>query len=97
MTTERDMTDEARPSREQVLQDVKRIVAEQMGLVPETIRERDALINDLGCDSLDVVEITMEVEDHFDLCVSDEMQEKIRTIGDVTGGVLQLLGEPVPD
>ena len=97
MTTERDMTDEACPSRDRVLESVKRIVAEQMGLVPETIREHDALINDLGCDSLDVVEITMEVEDHFDICVSDEMQEKIRTIGDVTGGVLQLLGEPVPD
>ena len=54
-------------SRDQVLAVVKQIVGEQMDIAPEQIQETDDLFNDLGCDSLDVVEITMEVEDHFDI------------------------------
>jgi acyl carrier protein len=60
------------------------------------IRESDALDTDLGCDSLDKVEITMEIEEQFDLSIPDEYGEKVRTVGDITDGVLQLLGQPNP-
>lgn len=91
MTVEPGLARGVCPSRDQVLEEVRQIVAEQMGLAPEKIRQRDTLIGDLGCDSLDVVEITMEVEDHFDTSVSDEIGEQIRTIGDVADAVMQLL------
>lgn len=80
------------PSREGVLDDVKQIVGQHMAIAQETIRESDALIADLGCDSLDVVEITMEVEEHFDVAVPDQATETINTVGQIADGVLELLG-----
>lgn len=78
------------PAREQVVSDVKAIVAEQLGLSAETIAERHALVEDLGADSLDLVEINMEVEEHFDLTVPDEVYEQIRTVGQIVDQVLAL-------
>jgi acyl carrier protein len=84
------------PERDDVLRDVTQIVAEQMGMEVDQIEERNALVDDLGCDSLDIVEISMELEDHFDLSIPDGFDEKARTIGDVTDGVLQLLAGSSP-
>ncbi len=80
-------------AREQVVAGVKQVVGEQMGIPVERIRDGDALENDLGCDSLDVVEITMEVEEHFDISVSDDVGDEVRTISDMVEGVLRLLAE----
>jgi acyl carrier protein len=55
------------------------------------MKESDALFEDIGCDSLDVVEISMALEEHFDISMPDELGEQTRTIGDVTDGVLQLV------
>jgi acyl carrier protein len=85
--------DTLHPSREGVLRGVKQIVGQHMGIAPETIREGDALLADLGCDSLDVIEITMEVEEHFDITVPDEASQRINTVGQITDGVLELLGQ----
>jgi acyl carrier protein len=82
-----------RPSRDQVLADVKQIIGEQMAIPPEKIRESHTLVEDLGCDSLDIVEITMETEEQFGISVPDELVERIRTVGDVADGVLELLGQ----
>jgi len=49
-------------------------------------------VADLGCDSLDVIEITMEVEEHFDVTVPDEASERIDTVGQIADGVLELRG-----
>lgn len=81
-------------SCDDVLQDVIRIVGEQMGIGPETIREDHSLENDLGCDSLDRVEIMMEVEDQFDLDIPDESADAISTIADIVEGVVRLLETP---
>jgi acyl carrier protein len=51
----------------------------------------NALVEDLGCDSLDIVEVAMELEEHFDISIPDEFDKTARTIGDVTDAVLQLL------
>ena len=80
-------------SRQQVLEEVKQIVAEFTTKPPEDIQESDALIVNLGCDSLDIVEITMEVEEHFDISVPDEQSQEIRTVGDIADGVLRLRGQ----
>jgi acyl carrier protein len=80
-------------SRQEVLEDVKRIVSEFAAVPPEHIQESHALSADLGCDSLDTVEITMEVEEHFDISVPDDQEQDIRTVGDIADGVLRLLGQ----
>ena len=79
------------PDRDEVLESVAQIVAEQIGAQPDRIAEGDALVEDLGCDSLDIVEIAMELEEHFDISIPDEFDKTARTIGNVTDGVLQLL------
>ena len=79
--------------RTDALQNVKEIVGEHMGMQAEQIKESHVLIEDLGCDSLDLVEIAMELEEHFDIAIPDEFDEQMRTIGNVTDGVLQLLGK----
>jgi acyl carrier protein len=79
------------PDRDEVLESVAQIVAEQIGAQADRIAEGNALVEDLGCDSLDIVEIAMELEEHFDISIPDESDKTARTIGDVTDGVLQLL------
>jgi acyl carrier protein len=97
MSVESNLSRRICPSRDQILADVKRIVAEQAGIAPEAVRESDNLINDLGCDSLDVIEIAMEVEEQFGITVPDDVSDAARTVGDIVDGVLQLLGHPVAD
>lgn len=97
MSVESNLSGRICPSRDQVLADVKRIVGEQVGTAPEKIRETHELINDLGCDSLDVTEIAIETEDHFGISVPDEVAQHSRTVGDMVDGVLQLLAQPVAD
>jgi acyl carrier protein len=58
------------------------IVCEQMGQSKEKVSEETSFINDLGADSLDTVELVMELEDEFDLSIPDESAEKIKTVGD---------------
>jgi acyl carrier protein len=58
------------------------IVCEQMGQSKEKVSETTSFINDLGADSLDTVELVMELEDEFDLSIPDEEAEKIKTVGD---------------
>jgi acyl carrier protein len=94
MPVQNSLSGEASPSRNHVFEDVKQIVAEYSDLAPDKIAEDSALVADLGCDSLDIVEITMEVEEHFDVSVPDDVGERIRTVGDIADGVLQLLGQP---
>ena len=58
------------------------IVCEQMGQPKDKVSEETSFINDLGADSLDTVELVMELEDEFDLSIPDEEAEKIKTVGD---------------
>jgi acyl carrier protein len=58
------------------------IVCEQMSQAKEKVNEQTSFINDLGADSLDTVELVMELEDEFDLSIPDEEAEKIKTVGD---------------
>ena len=61
------------------------IICEQMGQSKEKVNEETSFINDLGADSLDTVELVMELEDEFDLSIPDEEAEKIKTVGDAIG------------
>ena len=58
------------------------IVAEKMGKPREEIAPEKSFVNDLGADSLDTVELMMDIEDEFDLSIPEEEAQKIVTIGD---------------
>ncbi|AMA72634.1 MULTISPECIES: acyl carrier protein [Aneurinibacillus] len=62
---------------------VKKIIVDRLGVDESEVKEDASFKDDLGADSLDVVELVMELEDEFDLEISDEDAEKITTVGDV--------------
>lgn len=57
------------------------IVAEQLGVGKEKITPETSFVNDLGADSLDTVELVMELEEEFDISIPDDAAEKIQTVG----------------
>ena len=61
---------------------VKKIVAEKLGVPEEKVTESAAFVNDLGADSLDVVEFVMEVEKEFDITIPDDAAAKLEKVGD---------------
>lgn len=63
---------------------VKNIIVEQLGVDGERVKPEASFIDDLGADSLDIVELVMAMEEEFDLEIPDEAAEKLRTVGDVT-------------
>ena len=61
---------------------LKEILIKQFGESENTITLESSFVNDLGADSLDIVELVMELEDEFDLSIPDEDAEKMQTVGD---------------
>ena len=64
-----------------VLERVIDIVAEQLGVDKDKITPETSFVNDLGADSLDTVELVMELEEEFDINIPDDAAEKIQTVG----------------
>ena len=62
---------------------VKDIIVEQLGVNPEQVTPNASFIEDLGADSLDIVELVMAFEEEFSVEVPDEDAEKLQTVGDV--------------
>ncbi|EFI42474.1 acyl carrier protein [Peptoniphilus sp. oral taxon 386] len=65
------------------LDKIKNIVAENLGCSVEELDENTNLIEDLKADSLDIVELTMAIEEEFGISIKDEDIEKINTIGNI--------------
>lgn len=61
---------------------VKKIVQEQLQVEPEKITLDASFVDDLGADSLDIVELVMAFEEEFGMEISDEEAERIQTVGD---------------
>jgi acyl carrier protein len=64
-----------------VMERVKDIVADNLGVDREKITPETSFVNDLGADSLDTVELVMELEEEFDINIPDDAAEKIQTVG----------------
>ena len=67
------------------------IVSEQLGVEKESLVPEANLLDDLGADSLDVVELVMAIEEEFAIEVPDEDAETIRTLGDITSYIEALV------
>lgn len=59
---------------------VKKLVAEQLGVKPEEVTSQASFVDDLGADSLDTVELVMALEEEFETEIPDEDAEKIKTV-----------------
>lgn len=70
-------------SSEEIFEKVKGIIVEQLGVTENTVTMEASFIDDLGADSLDIVELIMALEEEFDLEIPDTDAEKIVTVSDV--------------
>ncbi len=73
---------ESTAQNEEISSKVKSIIAEQLGVPLENVKESSRFMDDLGADSLDIVELVMALEEQFDIEISDQEAEKIQTVGD---------------
>ena len=68
---------------------VQKIVAEKLSVEPEEVIAKASFVDDLGADSLDLVELIMAMEEEFDIEIPDEEAEKIRTVQDAVDYIKQ--------
>ena len=70
-----------------VLERVKKIVVENLDVEGDKVVESASFIDDLGADSLDLVELVMAFEEEFNIEIPDDVQENIRTVGDAASHI----------
>ena len=68
---------------EEVFEKVKAIIVEQLGVTESSVTMEASFIDDLGADSLDIVELVMALEEEFDMEIPDSDAEKVVTVSDV--------------
>lgn len=67
----------------EIYEKVKMVIVENLGVDEDELTEDTNLIEDLKIDSLDMVELAMELEDEFDMSIEDEEMEKLKTVKDI--------------
>ncbi|MGD8375880.1 MAG: acyl carrier protein [Acidobacteriota bacterium] len=68
---------------------VRRIIVEQLAVSEEEVKPQASFVDDLGADSLDTVELVMALEEEFNIEISDEDAEKIKTVSDAIAYIQQ--------
>ncbi|MAK60859.1 MAG: acyl carrier protein [Ponticaulis sp.] len=76
----------------EVFERVKKIVVENLEVEADKVVESASFIDDLGADSLDLVELVMAFEEEFGIEIEDEVQENIRTVGDAVSEIKKTQG-----
>lgn len=66
-----------------IFEQVKKILCDQLDLEEEQVNENSEVIDDLGADSLDIVDLVMTLEEEFDTEIPDEDIENLKTVGDI--------------
>lgn len=74
-----------------ILEKVKSIVVDQLDASPDQVNPEAKFVEDLGADSLDVVEMIMALEQEFDISISDDEAEKLQSVGDVVNYITEAL------
>ncbi len=68
--------------RDEIMEKVRGVIVEQLNVEEDDVTEDAAFIDDLGADSLDIVELVMALEEEFGISIPDEEAENIKTVGD---------------
>ena len=66
-----------------MFEEIKKLIVEELNVDEEKITMDAKLIDDLGADSLDAVELIMAIEEKYDIQISDEVAQSIQTVGDI--------------
>ena len=74
--------------RNEVIERITEVVVEQLGVEEDVVVETATFIEDLGADSLDLVEIVMAFEDEFETTIPDTALESIKTVGDAADFII---------
>ncbi|HOL62893.1 MAG: acyl carrier protein [Elusimicrobiales bacterium] len=69
-------------TRENVAEEIKKLISESLSTDINEIKEDSKFVDDLGADSLDIVELVMSMENKFDIEIPDEDAQKIKTVGE---------------
>lgn len=78
-------------TKQEIHDKVVEIVCKQLGVAKEKVMTETSFVNDLGADSLDTVELVMEMEELFGMSIPDEEAEKLQTVGDAVNYVEKAL------
>lgn len=77
--------------REELFDKVKTVIVDQLGVDEDEVNEDASFVDDLGADSLDIVELVMALEEEFGVSIPDEQAEKIKTVGDAVDFIAESL------
>jgi acyl carrier protein len=78
--------------RTEITEQVQRVICDQLDVAKESVTEEASIIDDLGADSLAVVELVLALEEQFGVTIPDSETDKIRTVGDVVTYIEQHAG-----
>lgn len=71
--------------RDEIFDKVKVVIVDQLNVEEDDVADEASFVDDLGADSLDIVELVMALEEEFGISIPDEQAEKIKTVGDAVG------------
>ena len=77
--------------RDEIFDKVKGVIVEQLNVEEDDVNEDAAFVDDLGADSLDIVELVMALEEEFGVSIPDESAEKIKSVGDAVDFIVESL------
>lgn len=73
----------------EVFNKIREMISEQFGIEEEKITEQSTFLDDLAADSLDIVELVMQIEESFDIQIPDDAAEKMKTVQDMVTYIIE--------